>query len=111
VDDLLRRVGSLESKVASIQADLNTMRELPFRHAALKADAAVVNSEVATLRKRISDLECSVMGRVSTVECTLSTRCYAAERHLSMRVNFLWVVGTVVTFTGVAYAVAKSGLL
>jgi hypothetical protein len=87
VEDILKRLGIVESLVGQIRVDVSAIKAaLP--HLATKAD--------------LNAVEGSLSGRISTVEGSLSARINALETSIIQ-----WIVGTVITVAALAFSIAK----
>ena len=79
MDDILKRLGSVETNVAEIRVDVAAIKAV-LPHLATKADLSDVRGEVNSVRGEIHALEARLIK---------------------------WIIGTVTATAGLAFAIAK----
>jgi hypothetical protein len=101
VEDILKRLGNVETDVSELKSKASAiLATIP--HLATKADVGDVRSAVAELRAEISSEFGSVRTAMSTGFGALRTEMAARETAF-----IKWMIATVLTVAGLAFAIAK----
>ncbi len=128
VDDILKRLGVVESAVGEIRVDVGAIKTL-LPHLATKADVAALSGEVSaikavlphlatrdelrsvegTLQAEIRSVEGSLRAEIRSVEGTLKAEVNALRADTNARDtrNIKWLIGTVITVAALAFSIAK----
>jgi len=104
VEDILKRLGSVEAGVSELKSQVSgILAVLP--HLATKADVADVRTEVAGVRIEVGGVRTEV-AEVRGEVAELKGEMGAAISGLEARI-IKWIVGTLLTSTGLAFTIAK----
>jgi hypothetical protein len=104
VDDILRRLGNVETDVSELRAEVRaisaTMPHLATK-ADLKAEIGEVRAEIGSVRTEIASVRVEVQSvRVEVAD--VKTKVASMETAI-----IKWMVATVLTTAGVAFSIAK----
>ena len=90
MEDILRRLGTVETNVSELKSIASGISAMT-PHLATKADVADVRTDVAQLRGDVSQLKGDIGAAILGFEARIAR----------------WIVGTSLTSTGLAFAIAK----
>lgn len=119
VDDILRRLGNVETDVSELKADVRAISaQMP--HLATKEDLTPLKVDIEAIKTSISDLKgelkvenAETKGELRAEIASLRTELKAEIAGVRTAVVSLetkiikWIVATVLTATGVAFSIAR----
>jgi hypothetical protein len=112
VDDILRRLGVVESAVGEIRGDVHAIKAV-LPHLATKAEVealgARLNSVEGSLKTEIKSVEGSLKAEIRSVEGSLKADNNALRAELNARDtrNLVWLIGTVIAAASLAFSIAR----
>lgn len=95
MDDVLRRLGSLENDVSAIKTDVAGIVSL-LPHMATKADVMAIKAEVAGI--------VTVLPHLATKADVMATKADVSDAKTSI---IQWIVGTMIAVAALAFTIAK----
>ncbi len=101
MDDILKRLGVVESSVAEIRVQVSAIVAV-MPHLATKADIGEVRCEISSLR---ADMQAEI-GALRT-DTKAEAGCLRAEINALETRIIKWIIATVIATAGLAFSIAK----
>ncbi len=107
VEDILKRLGNLESLFIGIRAEIGEIKGM-LPHFATKADVESVRTEVQSVRTEVQSVRTEVQSVRAEVQSVRTEVAVVRGEISALEATIIkWIIGTVLSTAALAFSVAK----
>jgi hypothetical protein len=108
MDDILKRLGAVESTVSEIRSQVSGISAI-LPHLATKADVTAVRVEVSELRTEVGGIAAVMPHLATKADLNTAIGGVRADIRASETAIVKWIIGIIIAAAGLAFTIGKYG--